>query len=719
MKTRLLLTSLVLAALLAASPAPAQTLQPWPGVTFTFDDGYQSLGIVRPLFKQFGMVATAFPIVTAIGTPGMATWEDLQGLVADGWEIGSHTMTHVNLVNCTDSQLIYEVAGSVITLQDHLNTDVYALAFPYGAGANDPRVMAAVKDYYYFARNTYPWVYNPVPPSPFGLTCYEAFSDTTPQTVIQWIEDAKSHNGWIMIDLHNIVNGTANPGDAYSYGTDQLTQILQYIKDNGYPTPTVTAAFRQFLPVANAGPNRVVPPLATVTLDGSASSDPCGQVPLGFVWSFKSKPAGSHATLSDDVANVTPSFTLDVRGSYEVQLEVVNQIGVFSQPTTVTITTDPLINAPPVANAGPAQTVHPGATVTLDGSNSSDSEGDAFTWAWSFASKPDGSNATLSDPNIVNPTFMVDKTGSYVVQLIVTDSLGAASTPTNVTISTSNSAPVANAGSPISVHPGTAVTLDGSKSSDPDFDPITYAWGFTSIPAGSTAVLNDSTLAKPGFTPDQIGTYAVQLIVTDSFGAASTPATVTINAINSAPVANAGPAQTVHQGTTVTLNGSQSFDPEGDAITWAWSFTSRPTGSTAILNNVNSVTPSFTADKSGSYVVKLIVTDSYGAVSSPVSVTITAGTSLPVANAGPNQNVAIGATVQLNGSASYSPYGGPLTYAWSLSSRPRGSVAALANPTTVNPTFVADKSGSYTVQLVVKDSWNAASRADAVIVRAR
>jgi PKD repeat protein len=579
-------------------------------------------------------------------------------------------------------------------------------------------VMAAVKDYYFFARNVWPWVYNPLPPSPYWLCCYEAFSDTTPETIIQWIEDAKQNNGWILITFHNIVSGTADPGDTYSYGTDQMTQVLQHIKDNGYPTPTITNAFKQFPPTANAGSNRVVPPGTSVTLDGSTSSDPCGEVPLGFAWSFKSKPATSQATITG-ADTVKPSFTLDERGNYEVQLVVVNQLGVFSQPATVTITTDPLYNTPPVANAGPAQTVHPGATVNLDGSASSDSEGDDLTFAWSFISKPPDSAATLSDSTIMNPAFMADKAGNYVVQLIVTDSFGAVSSPASVTISTGNSAPVADAGSPISVHPGTVVTLDGSKSSDPDLDPITYNWGFTSIPAESIAVLNNSATAKPDFTPDKTGTYVAQLIVTDVFGAASAPATVTITAINSTPVANAGPAQTVHQGTIVTLDGSKSSDADGDPLTWSWSFASKPTGSTAILSNVNSAHPTFTADKSGIYVVNLTVSDSYGAVSSAASVTITAGTSVPVADPGDRQTVTVGATVQLDGSGSYSPYGGPLTYAWSFLSRPSGSTATLTNPTSVNPTFVAGKAGRYTVQLVVKDSWNTASKAKSVIITAR
>jgi K319L-like, PKD domain len=105
----------------------------------------------------------------------------------------------------------------------------------------------------------------------------------------------------------------------------------------------------------------------------------------------------------------------------------------------------------------------------------------------------------------------------------------------------------------------------------------------------------------------------------------------------------------------------------------------------------------------------VVVTTVYGA-SNPVTLTIVGSTPgristnhPPMANAGPNQTVFVGSTVQLNGSGSTDQDGDTLTYRWLLISAPSGSTASLSSTTTVMPTFVPDKPGSYTVQLIVND----------------
>ena len=91
-------------------------------------------------------------------------------------------------------------------------------------------------------------------------------------------------------------------------------------------------------------------------------------------------------------------------------------------------------NSPPSASAGLDQAVNVGQTVMLDGSGSTDPNGDPLTYAWSFVSRPAGSGATLTGATTVNPTFVADVAGSYTVQLIVND--GQANSPPDTVVVT-------------------------------------------------------------------------------------------------------------------------------------------------------------------------------------------------------------------------------------------------------------------------------------------
>ena len=140
-------------------------------------------------------------------------------------------------------------------------------------------------------------------------------------------------------------------------------------------------------------------------------------------------------------------------------------------------------NLAPVANAGPDQTAPVGTTIIFNGSGSSDPNGDTITYAWSFVSRPAGSTATLTNPSTVNPSFTIDKSGSYTVQLIVNDGR-VNSVPDTVVVTTVNSAPVANAGPDQTTYVTSTVSLNGAGSTDVDGDPLTYSWSFISRPAG-------------------------------------------------------------------------------------------------------------------------------------------------------------------------------------------------------------------------------------------
>jgi hypothetical protein len=399
----------------------------------------------------------------------------------------------------------------------------------------------------------------------------------------------------------------------------QGNYVINLVVSNGVGTDsaTVTVSTINSPPVANAGSNQTVPVGSTVHLNGSGSGDVDGD-PITYLWGFISKPMNSAAMIMSG-QSVMASFVADLPGTYVVQL-VVNDGKVSSPASVVTITT---ANTPPVANAGPAQVVSIGAFVQLNGSGSTDVDGNPLTYKWSLITLPPNSKAVLSNASIVNPTFTADLPGTYVVQLIVNDGQ-VDSPPATVTISTNAvQPPTAQAGPNQTVVHGTTVTLNGSGT-DPQSLPLTLSWSLITVPQGSKAQLSPmpATIASPTFTADLPGVYVAQLIVNNGF-LNSAPATVTITTTNSPPVANAGPNQNVTVGASVILDGSGSSDADHDPLTFMWSFTSRPTSSNATLSGANTKAPTFTPDLAGTYVVQLIVNDGF-VNSPPVTVTITA-----------------------------------------------------------------------------------------------
>jgi hypothetical protein len=446
---------------------------------------------------------------------------------------------------------------------------------------------------------------------------------------------------------------------------------------------------------ANAGLDQKAKLRDLVVLNGSGSTNPSGVGTLSYNWKFSSKPAGSNAALLYETS-VEPGFVVDEPGSYVVDLTVTN--GVSTSSASVTVTT---INTAPVADAGMNQTVAIGSQVYLQGNHSSDADGGLLSYQWSLISQPPDSEAKLEGANTVGASFVADRAGSYVAALTVSDG-EAKSKPALVTITTRNTPPVANAGVNQAVEVSSQVQLDGSGSTDVDGDALSYQWSLISMPAGSQAALNNATAVRPSFSADVLGTYVAQLIVRDA-KSASAAATVRISTSGKqAPVANAGPNQAGRQGTLAMLNGTGT-DAQGMPVTYQWSLISRPDGSQAALSSATIANPSFLIDVDGTYVAQLIVNNGQQS-SAPSTVTVsTNANAAPVAKAGANQSVAVGAAVTLDGNGSSDAENQALSYRWSFLVIPEGSAATLAGANTAVPAFTADAAGIYVAQLIVND----------------
>lgn len=401
-------------------------------------------------------------------------------------------------------------------------------------------------------------------------------------------------------------------------------------------------------------------------------------------------------------------------------IKVVGKSRLFSQPSIMTLMIAGLfasvpaisavhspMNLAPVADAGAGQNVLEGAPVSLDGSRSRDPDGDPLTYQWTQMGGP---GVALSGANTARPSFiapMVNLNEILEFRLQVSDGqLMSAPSVVRVTVMNVNQAPIANAGIDQTVDMGMPVTLDGSGSMDPDGDLLTFQW--TQV-AGPAVTLDLADPIHPAFTapavPADGATISFQLLVNDG-SIASEPALVNVSVknVNHAPIAHAGDDQMLPEGTVVMLDASTSYDPEGDALTYQWTQTSGPS---VVITDANSARASFVAPDVTfgfhSLAFTLTVSDGRASSSDSVNVTVQNLNQPPVADAGDDQVVDVGAGVQLNGSESSDPDGDALSYTWVQVSGPSVTLD-LADP--AHPSFTAPSVTELTdlvFELVVND----------------
>ncbi len=315
-------------------------------------------------------------------------------------------------------------------------------------------------------------------------------------------------------------------------------------------------------------------------------------------------------------------------------------------------TTEKEATGTPVAEAGQGGTFTADQPIRLNGDGSYDPDGDELTYQWSFSRVPTTSSL-MSNTNAFSSnnsadtqtTFFADTAGTYIVDLVVTDSTGLVSAPDSVVVLVEEGQlPIAEAGVDVDLDEGESTTLDGSNSADPLGRNLTYQWGLISKPTASTLTAVDSpTSETTTFTPDVAGRYLVSLIVNNGVSD-SLPDTVTVDVFSSnplPPVADAGEDLLQESDCTdIVLDGSNSMDPNGDALEYLWTVQSKPAASVAnnaSFSNTQAESPTFYPDVSGDYIISLAVFDG-NAWSVPDLMSITASermaNALPTVEAG-------------------------------------------------------------------------------------
>ncbi len=353
-------------------------------------------------------------------------------------------------------------------------------------------------------------------------------------------------------------------------------------------------------------------------------------------------------------------------------------------------------NTAPVANDDSAETDEDTPVVIAVLTNDVDTDND--TLSVTQVTQGTKGAVTINPDSTIRYVPMANVNGADSFTYTASDGRGGTDTArVDISVIAVNDAPVANAQS-IAVNEDTniAITLNGS---DVENDPLSY-----SVASGPDHGILGGTAPNLTYTPvaDYQGADVFTFTVNDGW-LDSEPATVTItvNPVNDPPVAVDDTAITDEDNSVVIDVAANDTDADGDSLVVA-GFTQPASGTVAMSGGSLIYTPdlNFNGTDSFAYTVNDGTADSQPAT---VALTINPINDAPVADAGKDQTVTVGETVSLDAGESSDVDGDNLTYQWSFFSKPQGSIASLSDAGAVNPTFVADLEGSYTIQLIVND----------------
>ncbi len=486
--------------------------------------------------------------------------------------------------------------------------------------------------------------------------------------------------------------------------TFELTVIDPY-GGSDVDTIKITVMPRNQPPTADAGPDQTAQKGDALTLEGSGT-DPDGDA-LNYRWSQIDGPI---VTL-DDPNSQSPTFDSEEMtrstGTLRFQLTVGDGFGGIARDSVIikiTAGKPSLINA----KAGPDQLVDEGDEVQLDGS-CTDKLDRETSLMWTQTMGPFSELSSNADPD---PTFTAPEIpNGPIVPLAFrftceVDGGGTATDIVIVRVRPINDDPLADAGPDKNTLSFRYVYLTGSGT-DTDGDKLQYTWRQTDGEDVNLIYPNkaEARIMAPEVTGGASIDLEFELTVTDPYGGEdSDTMVITVYSDNVRASADAGLDQVVDEQTEVTLSGTGE-DADSEEITFEW----RQVGGEEVeLSATEEPEPTFTAPVVANGKVKVLVfelrvSDENGHPSKDITkVTVLPVNSPPVTSAGDDQQLDIGATVSLSGSA-FDEDDDPLTYLWSQT---EGPSIVLTSEIDLETGFVAPKVAvdtPITFQLIAND----------------
>lgn len=370
------------------------------------------------------------------------------------------------------------------------------------------------------------------------------------------------------------------------------------------------------VPVAEAGPNKAAMVGQVVQFDASASYDPNNR-PLDCSWYFNwtdpipklpqlpkepitppniPTPGPGIPKLPDIPTPVTPNITLPENPLPKLPFSYQSSI---QSPDAPEIPVSPKIPEIPIGNPQIP---------------------DIPSLPYPLPTSPIPS----PDSHEMKPTYIYNTTGVFTVLLIVSNGFAMSTDTLNVTVTPFvrvNHPPIANAGPDQVVNAYDVVRFDGSKSTDPDNDTLSYFWYF-----GDNSDNTTGTGVKTTHIYTEWEIYYATLTVRDKEYSSSVTVKITVREINMPPIAVAGANQTVELNDLVYFDGSNSYDKNDNPMRghdvrpsyviqyYVWSFGDGTSGYGIQATHI------YTAP--GTYKVTLTVYDKYFSSTDTIYVTV-------------------------------------------------------------------------------------------------
>jgi ABC-type transport system substrate-binding protein/PKD repeat protein len=488
-------------------------------------------------------------------------------------------------------------------------------------------------------------------------------------------------DGTIVIGSASTVSHTYADQGTYTYRVYVWDAFVQYRS-----THNVTSSSTVYVGSATEDDPPVIEPIPDIyAVEGEeveimvSASDDGGWEALVFTWDFDD---GSALLVGDPpVYHVWASD-----GEFTLTVWVYDGSGILAN--NVSATADVYIenDDPPVADAGGDKEWAEDVPLELT-AEASDDDIAVVGYEWTVED-------TDGDHMYYVETFEYtwETPGSYLVELVVEDSIGQLSEPDVITVTITDETPPTgvSAGPDQTVHNGTTVDFSGAGVDNYDTD-LNYTWSF--VYSGAMRYLYGPT---PEFTFSIISGYTVTLRVTDDAGNFATDQMIVTVEDQMPPVADAGADQEVDAETTVEFDGSGSYDDDTSIVSYTWEF--EYDGATETLDGVS---PTFDFDIADVYVVTLTVEDEGGNTATD-TVTITVndiGANVaPVADAGDDKDVTVGDLIYLDASGSDDSDGTIENWTWTFTYD--GEPEELFGE---NVSFTFDIVGTYPVTLTVRD----------------